>query len=107
MCERGIGGPPLSSLHTLLLPVNDLDCCKRFGLCQWYVLVPVGFDFLIVERVRLLSISFISFVIPLIKCCRNGSYYYLTLLCIAYLFNDGVLRTVTHYECFPVKGINV
>ena len=48
----------MSSLHTFQLPVNDLDCCKQFGLCQWYVLVPVGFDFLIAERVRIISIKF-------------------------------------------------
>ena len=28
------------------------------------------------------------------------------MLCIAGSFNDGVLRTIIHYECFPVKRIN-
>ena len=70
-------------------------------------LIPVEFDFFIAERVGLFWIGFINFVISLVICCRNGSDYYLTLLYIACLFNDGVLRTVIHCECFPVREIDV
>ena len=99
--------PSVESAHPFYLPVNDLDRCKRFDCRQWYVLIPVGFDFLIAELVKLLSISFINLYYFIGYILENGSDYYLTLLCIALLFNDGVLRTITHYECFPVKGINV
>ena len=113
MCKQGIGRPPfvksahlfhiVSSERFELLPVNDLDCC------QWYVSFPVEFDFFIAERVGLFWISFINSVISLVICRLNGSDYYLNikLLYIVCLFNDGVLRTVIHCECFPVREIDV
>ena len=83
MCEWGIGGPPFSSLHTFQLSVNDLNCCHDLDCLQWYVSVLVGFDFIIVEWVKLFWVSFINFVISLDICYRNDSYYF-TLLCIVY-----------------------
>ena len=80
---------------------------QNWSLVLVYVLNPGEFDFFIAERVRLFWICFINSIISLVIYCRNGSDYYLTLLYIACLFNDGVLRTVTHYECFPIKGIDV
>ena len=64
VCERGIGGPPLSSLHTLLLPVNSI----------WIVLMvclsSCRINFLIAELIKLPSINFTSSIISLIVCCR-------------------------------------
>ena len=83
MCERGIGGPPFLSLHTFQLPINDLNYCHDLDCHQWYVSVPVGFDFIIVEWVKSFWVSFINFFISLDICCRNDSDYF-TLLCIVY-----------------------
>ena len=100
VCKWGIGGPPLPSLHTLfiLLPVVCLISCRirflHFNYCRtsWIV-----------------WISFINSITSSVICCRNGLDYYLNikLLYIAYLFNDEVLRTIIHCECFPVREINV
>ena len=86
---------------------NDLIWCKRFKLCHWYVLIPVGFSFIIAEWVQLVFnrfykssvISFewfrlrshcaahhlhffISSVLLLVKYWRDGSYHDFCMLYI-------------------------
>ena len=100
MCKQGIGGPPFPSLHTFfisLLVVCFISCriwFRHFNYCRtsWIVWT-----------------SFINFVISSTTCCRNASDYYLNnkSLYVACLFNDEVLRTVIHCECFLVREINV
>ena len=89
----------LEGPHCWVCTPFNFQWAIRIVAIKWFGLLPmacflihVEFDFLIAERVRLFRISFRSSVILLVMYWRNGSDYYLTLLFIACLFNDGVLR---------------
>ena len=100
MCKRGIRGHPFPSMHTffILFPVVCLISCRirflHFNYCRtsWIVWT-----------------SFLNSVISSVTCYRNGSNYYLNikLMYIACLFNEEVLKTIIHCECFPVREIDV
>ena len=98
MCERGIGGPPLSSLYTPFIASEcDLDCNAI-----WIVLMvcfsSCRIDFLIAELVKLLSISFIKLCHFIGYMLEYGSEYDPIMLYITCIFISSVILLVIYWR---------
>ena len=127
--------PIIESAHLFYCQWMRFGLLQRLGLCQWYVLIPIGFNFIIAERVKLVFNQFyknpvISLVIlyrmvqTTIPLCYTSlaflwalSFYWLyiegivhtmiSLRCTSLAYsNDEVLRITIYYECFPVREID-